>query len=77
MKRLFILLICVTIFSKLFSQVTNNNKYNFSNTHWVLKIENCCVNYYDFKEHGSYIYYSGERNEYYPGVYSLKRILYF
>ena len=62
----------------LISQVAQNNHpyrktYDLLNTHWVSKIENCCSNYYDFKEHGSYIFYSGERDEYCPGIYSIKK----
>ena len=47
--------------------------YNLANTRWVSKIKNCCTNYYDFKIHGSYIFYSGERDEFCPGVYSIKK----
>ena len=46
--------------------------YNLSNSRWTARIENCCLNYYEFKKHNSYIFYSGERDEYYPGVYSIK-----
>ncbi len=45
---------------------------DLTNSHWAMKIKNCCTNYYDFKDHGTYVFYSGERDEYYPGVYSQK-----
>ncbi len=77
MKKLFSIIICLIIIVKLSSQevyqVQSYEKaYNLSNSHWTFKVENCCLNYYDLKEHHSYIFYSGERDEYYPGVYSIK-----
>lgn len=78
MKRLFLIITFLMIVINLSSQeiVTDHSckpKYNLVNTHWVSKIGNCCSNYYDFKEHGRSIFYSGERNEYSPGVYSIKK----
>jgi len=78
MKRLFVTIIIMMIVITLSPQEVVNNhpckkKYDLANTHWVSKIENCCSNYYDFKEHGSYIFYSGERDEYFPGIYSIKK----
>jgi hypothetical protein len=67
------MLILVKLSSQEVSQVQFQKKgYNLSNSHWTFKVENCCLNYYDLKEYHSYIFYSGERDEYYPGVYSIK-----
>lgn len=52
---------------------TNNKRYNLTNTYWAMKVENCCSNYYHFNKHGSYVYYSGEQDEYCPGVFSIKK----
>jgi len=79
MKKIFVIMACMMmVVVNLISQVAQNNHpyrktYDLLNTHWVSKIENCCSNYYDFKEHGSYIFYSGERDEYCPGIYSIKK----
>jgi len=77
MKKLFSILVCMIILFKLQSQVastvqSHKTVQNLSDSHWTFKVENCCLNYYDIKVHHGYIYYSGERNEYYPGVYSIK-----
>lgn len=78
MKKTFIKLTFLMAFGSLTSQVVPNTKPHkkvpeLTNSRWSLKIENCCTNYYDFKEHGSYVFYSGERDEYYPGVYTIKQ----
>jgi hypothetical protein len=78
MKKLFMTIIIMMLVITLVPQeVVNNHSckktYDLANTHWVSKIENCCSNYYDFKEHGIYIFYSGEREEYSPGIYSIKK----
>ena len=78
MKRSFLIITALMIVINLSSQEVIvdhfcKTKNNLVNTRWVSKIGKHCSNYYDFKEHGSYIFYSGERNEYSPGVYSIKK----
>lgn len=75
-KKLLILACLLVVISSISQEMqhdhTCNKRHELHNTRWLSIIENCCVNYYEFKEHGSYIYYSGEREEYSPGVYSIK-----
>lgn len=45
---------------------------NLQNSRWISKDDIRYTNYYEFKNHGSFIFYSGERDEYYPGIYYIK-----
>lgn len=75
MKKLLFILVCTIIaIVNLNAQerLKDSKVKNLQNSRWISKDDNRYTNYYEFKKHGSYIYYSGERDEYSPGVYYLK-----
>jgi hypothetical protein len=79
MIKIFITCVFLMLFLKVNSQhnilKTKHPKtvFNLNNSKWSLKIAPFCTNTFYFKSHGSYIFYSGEIKEYYPGVYYIKK----
>lgn len=68
MKKIFLIIVCsIVVVSSMSQEMQNKNadskRHELQNTRWLSKIDDFCSNFYEFKEHGSYIYYSGERDE--------------
>lgn len=78
MKRLYLVFFCfMLIVLDILSQdslykKSNIIKHDLKDTRWGSRVENSYSNYYDFKTRGSFVFYSGEHEDFYPGVYSIK-----
>jgi hypothetical protein len=78
MKKMFLVLVSmiISIVNLNAQEGLNDSKvknlHNLQNSRWISKDDIRYTNYYEFKNHGSYIFYSGEREEYYPGIYYIK-----